>query len=732
MKLIRLLLRPVAFLMVVGTFVVTRSLKDAFAEASKDDAAKMPEVVVSGNQDSRKKNYKPSKVSSSKYTGPLRDIPQTINVIPEAVLKDQNAVTLREALRNVPGVTIQAGEGGVPAGDNLSIRGFNARTDIFTDGVRDFGGYTRDPFNMSALEVTKGPTSAYAGRGSTGGSVNQVSKTPQMQRFFKGGVSAGTGYYKRTTIDMNEPIALSGIPGMAFRLNGMLHDADIEGRDKGENKRVGIAPSLALGLGTPLRAVISYFYMGQDNQPDYGIPWVPLANATGPLAGYGEQPAPVDWSNYYGTESRDYEHIQTHMVTGKIEYDLNDDMSIRNQLRYGNSDRDSIITAPRFVTGSSNLINRQMQSRLQNDAILNNQTDVTSKFETGFAGHTLITGVEYQRENDDNRPRSGPAQAAADLFNPQFDDPYEGPLSVSDSQNETTADSFGLYSFDTIALHEKLDLIGGLRWDYFSVLFEPAEGGASLQRIDRKFSWRGGVVYKPYEIGSFYFGYGTSFNPAAEGLSLSSAANAAANLSLAPEKNSTFEVGTKWDVLEEKLQLTGALYRTDKNNARTADPGNNLASTADDVVVLQGKQRVLGGEIGLAGNITDKWRAYGGYSLIKSETISTLTVIDQGKNLINTPAQQFNLFTVYELPLNFEIGGGVNFTGPRYANTSNSRKAPEYWTFDMMAAYKLSKNITFRLNATNITDQEYIGTIGGGHFTPGPGRAIIGSTDFEF
>lgn len=727
-------MRPVALLMVVGTFVVTRSLKDAFAEPAKDDTTKMPEVVVSGNQDTRKKNYKPSTVSSSKYTGPLRDIPQTISVIPEAVMKDQNAVTLREAIRNVPGVTIQAGEGGVPAGDNLSIRGFNARTDLFSDGVRDFGGYTRDPFNMSTLEVTKGPTSSYAGRGSSGGSVNQVSKTPQMQKFYKGSVSAGTGYYKRTTMDLNQPIALSGIPGMAFRLNGMLHDADIEGRDKGENKRVGIAPSLALGLGTPLRAVVSYFYMAQDNQPDYGIPWVPPANARGSLEGYGDQPAPVDWSNYYGTESRDYEYINTHMLTGKIEYDINDDMSIRNQIRYGNSKRDSIITAPRFVTNSPNLITRQLQSRDQVDTILNNQTDLTSKFETGFMEHTLITGVEYARENSDNRPRTGPAQATADLYNPQYDDPYNlgevsGALTANDS-NEATSDNYAMYAFDTIALHEKLDLIGGVRWDYFNLGFEPASA-PSLQRIDRKFSWRGGVVYKPVEIGSIYFGYGTSFNPSSEGLALSSAASAATNLSLDPEKNQTFEIGTKWDVLQEKLQLNAAMFRTDKTNARTTDP-MGTAATTDDVVVLQGKQRVIGMEFGAAGNITDEWRLFGGYSVLQSEITKSLNPAEEGKHLINTPEQSISLWTVYELPLNFEIGGGMQYVGSRYANTINTRKAPAYWTFDMMAAYKLSKNITFRVNANNITDQEYIGTVGGGHFSPGPGRSIVGSTDFEF
>ena len=286
MKLVNVSLKPFAFLLLVTVMAMTVTHDVVYgADNEQKVAATMPEVLVSGKKD--KKSYKPTGVSSVKYSGPLRDIPQSISVVPQSVMVDQGATTLRETLRNVPGISIQAGEGGVPAGDNLSIRGFNSRNDIFVDGVRDFGGYTRDPFNMQQLEVSKGPTSSYAGRGSTGGSVNQVSKTPRLDRFFSGGVGFGSGYYKRTTLDINQPISI-GIPGTAVRLNTMLHDSDNIGRDLGQNKRLGIAPSIAFGLGTALRATISYFHMDQDNLPDYGIPWVPNANATGPLAGYGE------------------------------------------------------------------------------------------------------------------------------------------------------------------------------------------------------------------------------------------------------------------------------------------------------------------------------------------------------------------------------------------------------------------------------------------------------------
>lgn len=733
MKYLNWGLKPFAMLLVFTVFamVATHDVIYGASEETKPVASSevLPEVVVRGNQDDKNKTYNPKTVSSSKYSGPLRDIPQTIQVVPQAVMVDQNATTLRETLRNVPGISIQAGEGGVPAGDNLSIRGFNSRNDIFLDGVRDFGGYTRDPFNMDRLEVSKGPASSYAGRGSTGGSVNQVSKEPGLQRFFRGATGFGSAFYKRTTLDINQPIPWDGIPGMAMRLNAMIHDNDNAGRDKGENKRLGIAPSVAFGLGTALRATVSYSHMDQQNLPDYGIPWVPLANATGPLAGYGEQAAPVDWSNYYGIKSRDYEDIHVNMVTGKIEYDVNDSIGFRNQLRYGHVMRDSIITAPRF-SGTSHLINRQMQSRDQIDTVLNNQTDFTFKFDTGPVGHALVTGIEYARENSDNTFRSGPPAPLASLFNPQFDDSYGGPISTDAKANEATTDSMGLYAFDTIALHKKLDLVGGVRWDYFDLDFSP-NIGPDLQRIDRMFSWRGGIVFKPIETGSIYFGYGTSFNPTGEGLTASSAASATNNINSAPEKTRTFEIGTKWDVLKERLSLTSAVFLTDKTNARTTDPGG-LAATTDDVVVLSGQQRIYGIEFGASGNVTQDWKLYGGYAALNGEVKRSLVAGETGKDLINTPQQSMSLWTTYNLPLNFEVGGGMQFSGIRFANTTNTRKAPEYWLFDLMAAYHLNEQITLRVNAANITDQEYIGSIGGGHFIPGAGRSIVASTEFEF
>lgn len=291
---------------------------------------------------------------SPKYTAPLRDTPQTITMVSQRVIEERGASTLREVLRNVTGISLLAGEGGSMQGDNLSIRGFTAQNDIFVDGVRDFGSYTRDPFNVEQVEVAKGPGSLYIGHGSTGGAVNLASKTPRLDAAHSGTIADGTDRYGRATIDINQP--LEGIGGAAFRVNGMLTQADVPGRDAVENERWGIAPSIAFGLGTPTRTTVSYSHLDQDNVPDHGIPWVPATNV--PLAAYANQPAPVDFDRFYGITSRDYETTVTGIATAEVEHDFSDALTLRSLVRHGESTRDAVTTSPRFLSNDSTVIRR--------------------------------------------------------------------------------------------------------------------------------------------------------------------------------------------------------------------------------------------------------------------------------------------------------------------------------------------------------------------------------------
>lgn len=656
--------------------------------------------------------------STPKLTEPLRDIPQTITVIPRAVIEEQGATTLRDVLRNVAGITFQAGEGGVPAGDQLSIRGFSARTDMFVDGVRDFGGYSRDSFNMEQVEVAKGPTSSIAGRGSTGGAINQVSKAPALAPIAEATIGAGNARYQRTTLDFNQPLTGLPIAGTSFRVNAMWTDTDVPNRDRVSSSRWGVAPSLGFGAGTSTRAVVSYFKLEQDNLPDYGLPWVP-ANTNPELAAYANGEPPVDRSNFYGLVTRDYENTSTDIATMDVAHDFGSAATLRNLTRWGRNVRDSVITAPRFVSvNTSTELNRQLQSRDMTDDILANQTNLATRFATGAVGHAVAAGVEFASEGSVNYARTGPTAPTADLYHPNPNAPYAGPIVRSGAFTDGAAQSTAAYAFDTVSIGTHLELSGGVRWDRFDVNYTSvATTGVrtDFARTDSMTSGRAGIVFKPQQQGSIYMGWGTSFNPSAEGLSL-----AAANVELEPEKTSNLEAGTKWDLFQQQLSATAAVFRTEKTNART--PGVN---PGDPPTVLAGRQRVTGVEFGVSGRIRRWWTAIVNYAHMASTIGRSNTPAEVDQNLALTPENTLAIWSTFDLPGGVSAGGGAQFMDSVFRNATNTTSVPSYWLINAMASYAVNSHLTLRLNATNLADEQYVDRVGGGHYIPGPGRQVL-------
>lgn len=687
-------------------------------------------LTLKGPAETVEVNDENSVLSSPKYTEPLRDIPQTITVIDKETIEEQGATTLRDVLRNVPGITVAAGEGGTPAGDNLTLRGFSARNDIYVDGARDLGPQSRDPFNLEQVEVVKGPSSTFSGRGSTGGTINLVSKSPQFSPLYDFSLQLGSDKTKRFTGDINFPLEKSGLnERTAFRLNFLAHDSNFAGREVIKNNRWGIAPTLTLGLTNKSLLTFSYFYLGQDNISDYGIPWVPATNNV--LVDFRDKPAPVPRDTFYGFVDRDKEKLKSHLGTIAFNHAFNDNMNLRNQFRYGFSTRDSIATPPRFGNVNSTDITREMRAWFTEDETYDNQTDFTAKFNTGSIEHSLITGIEFTRENNLRRFRSAP-NTTTTLLNPNPYDIYTGVITFSPFVGDITADSQSVYVADTIKLTKQFDISGSLRWDRFDVEGLSASNTAltPVSRIDKMLSYRVGAVYKPISIGSIYASYGTSFNPSFEGLSYVVAGD-----TLEPEKTYTLEAGTKWDLFDARLLLTGAIFRVEKTNARTPGlPGEPL-------VVLDGRQRVDGIELSATGNFTRNWSVLAGYTFLDSEIVESNTnptnvngtlISEVGKRLINTPKNSFNLWTTYQFPFRLSIGGGARFTDRRFGNTINTRFVDSYWLFDATAAYQLNKYVDFRLNLNNITDKYYFDRITGGQVLPGAARVISFSTNFHF
>ncbi len=418
--------------------------------------------------------------------------PQTVSTVSQEVVSEQNATTLRDTLRNVAGISLAAGEGS-SQGDSLTIRGFTARTDLFIDGMRDYGNYYRDPFDMQEVEVLQGPSSMEFGRGSTGGVVNQETKTPQLNRFISGDLDVGTDLTRRLTLDVNTPVPQLG-SHTAFRLNVMGDEGNIAGRDVAENRRFGAAPTLEFGVGTPTRLTFSYFHQDADDIPDYGVPW--LYNA----------PAPVPHDNYYGFAKGNFLRTYDDMGTIKAEHDFNRHFTIRNQVRYANYVRDVQITEPQlyqpgtttpYPVGtplSAMVVTRNELAANSTETNFEDQLDLTAKFATGFLHHTVVTGVEVGSETSDPiRPKFTNVPTTS-LLDPNPDQTFSGTETIS-SIVHTRANTIAAYALDTIQIASKWQLIGGLRRDRFAAHYTQAVPPASaFNELNKVPTWRAGLV----------------------------------------------------------------------------------------------------------------------------------------------------------------------------------------------------------------------------------------------
>jgi catecholate siderophore receptor len=685
--------------------------------------ARAQEILPDINVESTVPNdYQPGAVSLPKLTEPLRDTPQSITVVPRQLMDDKGVTSMTDALRSVPGVSLQAGEAGAQ-GDTLSLRGFSSRNDIFLDGMRDFGSYYRDAFDYDSVEVLKGPSSVLFGRGSTGGVVNQVSKTAHLGNDNRETVSIGDNNLFRSTADVNMQLDDTS----ALRINVMGNSNQVNGRDDAQYDRYGFAASYALGLGTNTRTTFNYLHQTENDTPDYGIPW--LFNG----------PAPVNYSNYYGfNDGSNYLDTTADILTGKVEHDVDSSLTLRNQTRVSYYTRKVRVTEPQIPAGvnpatplSAITVTRNQIATQSQETFAQNQTDVTKKFSAGDFDHTFVGGVEFGRETSDPLRLTYNGVPGTPLLNPNPSQPFSYTSAVLNATNgnvTTTAYSAGAYAIDTVKINPQWEVTGGLRYDYFDSRYSSvAASGATtnFNRVDKMPSYRADVVYKPEENGSIYVAYGTSFNPSAEGLSIQ-----AANSNTAPEKNKTYETGTKWDLFGERLSLRSAIYQLEKTNARVPDPTNTGQNIVD------GAQRVQGLEAEAAGRVTEAWQIYGGYNYMDGKVTkgSNLTANSAvtGAPLTNAPHHTFTLWNTYDFDKQWQVGGGMTYVSQRVSrNTGTYEYAPGYKTFDAMAKYKLTENVDVQLNVYNLFDERYLDLLHPSHSVPGATRTFMLTTSFK-
>lgn len=694
--------------------------------------------------------------ASKKFTAPLLDTPKSVQVIPQEVIQNQAASTLTEALRNSPGITFGAGEGGNPLGDRPIIRGYDAQASTYVDGMRDIGATSREVFNLEQIEVIKGSDSVYGGRGGAGGSINLISKTAKAEDFTAASLGIGTDNYYRATIDSNWMLG----DKTAFRLNAMYHDADVAGRDQVNNSRWGVAPTITFGINTPTRITLSYYHMQSDDLPDSGIPYAypsTKVKRDGSYMGITQTgPASVNRNNFYGLDS-DYRKTSSDMGTIGFEHDFSDKLTLRNMTRYTYSTQDYVWTQPDDSQG--NVLNgrvwRRANTRASRVDSMANQTELVGKFETGALKHSFNVGMEFSKEEGKkdtlavNRGSGTPGPNNAcnnlgaasrynctSLYDPNPHDPWVNTLDgdrVGDPTRSRTITK-SIYAFDTVEFSPQWQASAGIRMDDYDTKFtnNKASNNAVVRRDDTLFNYQLGLVYKPADNGAIYVSYATSSTPsnadlgegAGNGLAPGRGGVGANVADLAPEKNKTYEVGTKWDVLDRRVTLTAALFRTETTNARVTLPDNTYA--------MAGKKEVNGLELGFSGSITPKWQVFGGYTFMKSK-LKDGSGADEGNDFPNTPENSFSLWSTYAVTPDFTMGGGAYYVGKQYGNTTNTTYIPSYWRFDAMAGYRFNKNWNVQLNVFNLFDKTYYDKAYPAHYANiAPGRSALLSVNMRY
>ena len=735
----------------VGVAITSLSAAQmAQAAEAEDNAVTLGATSVT--EKAQNDSYQVEQSASQKYTAPLRDTPRSVTVVPQQVIKDTAATTLQDALRTVPGITFGAGEGGNPQGDRPIIRGFDAQGDTYIDGVRDAGAQSREIFDIESIEVSKGPNSAMGGRGSAGGSLNLISKLPKDYDFLDGGFVYGSDQTRRYTLDVNRKF----LDSAAFRLNLMSHEQNVAGRDAINYDRWGVAPSLTFGLGTENRLNLSYYHMESDDLPDSGIPYG-YASPTATAHGHDKPDDGGDSSNFYGLKDRDFRKTRADISTIAFEHDFSDTMTLKNTLRHGNTGQDYLLTQPddsKRNVSQYGTVWRRANGRVSVTETTTNQTDLFGEFHAlGFKNNystgleitrekTRVSGYTYSTSGLTNCSPTGNGNSVAgnctSLSNPNPNDAYGGTVTRNRVTTETVANTRSLYAFDTIELDPQWLLNLGARYDSFETT---ANSPTAHATNDSNFwNWQAGITFKPTENGSIYASFATSATPpgglvgdGSEGNPLSAGA---ASSELEPETTKNYEIGTKWDLFNERVSLAAAIFRTEKDNTRVLVSTNSYQNA--------GKSRVDGVELSASGKITEKWQVFAGYSYLDSELVDAgLTGRNgavtagaaqaSGNEMPNTPKNSFSLWTTYELMPKLTVGGGAFYVDDVYGDAGNTVYIPSYTRYDAMAAYKLNKTVDFQVNVQNLTDKTYYDKAYASHFaTQAAGRTVLFSTNVHF
>lgn len=733
---------------IVSSAIVSSLSVMAGHAVAKDQVAQLE--TIHSQATTEQQSLKVDQSANSKFVAPLLDTPKSVSIISNQLIEDTKVTTLSDALRTVPGITLGAGEGGNPNGDRPFIRGYNSESSMYVDGVRNATSQNREMFAVEQVEVTKGSASAMGGAGTVGGSINLISKVAKKGDFLEGSVENGTDNYQRITLDGNKDFG----NGIAARVAIMGHHNEKAGQSDGaEYKRAGIAPSITFGLDTDTRTTLSYYYLKSDDTPDSGVPYnYDIAKKT--TVG---KPVNVKQGIYYGLLDRDFQKQENQIGTIKVEHDINDNFTLTNTAVFNKSKNDYLWTQPDDSKG--NVVNdkvwRRINSRITDTEIFTDQLALTGKLNTGIIQHKLNMGAEYSDQKSDkgNYNTSYPGYPGTttggfnsdcaindawctSLTNPNSKDQWLGTAIANKATTTTKTKVTSVYLLDNIELNPKWLVDLGARWDKFDTEQVTHATGQKIENDKDFFTYQAGITFKPVKNGSIYTSFATSANPVGVDGGDGSESIGQAYMDLKPEESRTFEIGTKWNILNDRLNLTAAIFRTEKQNTRIQLDASTYTNG--------GESKVDGVELSATGKITDKWDITAGYSYLDSELtdpgpsctragVCTYPNPAKGKQLPNVPENSATLWTTYKVLPQLTLGAGAFYSDKVYGDAANTKYVPGYVRYDAMARYNVNKNVDLQLNLNNLSDKRYFTKAYASHYaTEAEGRNAVLSLNFKY
>lgn len=748
-------LLPLAAVMLAGSLSATPY---AMAQENKPEEKTLKAVTVKDKAEvdmaEGKNSVRATETRMGKGQQALRDIPQSVTVVTEKLMDDRNLDTFKEALKNTAGISFLAAEGGE---EDIRLRGFSlqATGDVFVDGVRDPAFYERDTFNLDRLEVLRGSASMLFGRGSTGGAVNQVSKTPRLMDENQLDLTLGSHNHVRVVGDFNKQTGESA----ALRLNVMKTQADNNGSGSSLDKE-GIAGAYRWGIGEKDEFQVGLYHLNNNNGMNYGLPWI---RSTPTSSALESTVLPLDPTAYFGAAS-DYNAGSATHLSASHTHRFSADSELKTQIRKGQYERDQRAGTVRFANaasqpggqavslatfGPNTVINRGNNLKIQDMDTLHVQSDFSKKFQALGLKHELLTGFDLATEDKTvYAARTAGAQGGVTISKPTttIGTPNDGAW-VDEStrvlrvNNQYSSTGWGAYLQDLVQVAPHWKVLGGLRYDslkgdydQFGNPTNATDNGTKTSYQMRVGEWskRAGVLFQPNELQSFHLSYGTSFNTSGDTYSLG-----ASNVDTPPEQSENWELGAKLDSADKRFTTRLALYRATKKNERNTDP-------LLPVVTLTGSRYVSGLEIDVAGRLTPKWEVFGSFTWMPDAKVSKAAPCPAtgscsqatagervGDRPALTPVHSGSAWTTYQVSSQWRVGGGVTFRG-RQTPTRSEFEVRSFVVGDLMAEYAYSDALTIKANMSNVTNKLYADALYPGHYIPGAGRLTQITASYKF